>query len=328
MSLSTSVAVAEHTATISIDGGIDVCIDHSIDIAATLGWYRHGGGDPTTWLDVIGRGPRSSGRFVRATHTPDGPGTLSIEWTTLGEIDVQTFGPGADWLAAQAPRMLGVDDSTDHGLEQADLPIIAAAARSGRHVRLGASGNLYHELLPTIIEQRITIVEAHDQWRRLCFALGEPAPGPFTRLLLPPPPAVLMHQPSWWFHPFGIERKRAEPLIDVARHASKFWNWSTLGPVDAAEKLRLLRGVGQWTVGSVLGPALGDPDAVAVGDYHLKNMVAFNLAGEARATDERMLELLAPFTGQRGRVVRLLARHGAPPPKFGPKQRILPMRSW
>ena len=224
--------------------------------------------------------------------------------------------------------MLGAADVEPHGLEDAEHPTIAAAAAANRHVRLGASGDLYHELLPTIIEQRITIVEAHQQWRRLCFELSEPAPGPFARLALPPHPEILMHQPSWWFHPLGIERKRAEPLINLARHASKFWRWAAHGPAETAAKLSLIPGVGQWTIGSVLGPALGDPDAVAVGDYHLKNMVAFNLAGEARATDERMLELLAPYAGQRGRVVRLLARHGSPAPKFGPKQRILAMHAW
>ncbi len=41
-----------------------------------------------------------------------------------------------------------------------------------------------------------------------------------------------------------------------------------------------------------------------------------------------VLELPEPYAGQRGRVVRMLACHGSPPPKFGPKKRILPMRSW
>lgn len=316
MSTLTQVAVPEH---------LDV--DRSVDIGTTLGWYRHGRDDPTTWLNISGRGLASSGRFVRATFTPDGPGTLAITWSHV-DIAVDAYGPGAAWLSDQAPRLLGVDDRTDHQLEQAAHPVVAAAANAGRHVRFGASGNLYHELLPTIIEQRITTGEAHDQWRRLCHELSEPAPGPFTRLLLPPRPDVLMRQPSWWFHPLGIERKRAEPLIEVARHASKLWQWATLAPWQAAAKLQLLPGVGQWTVGTVLGPALGDPDAVAVGDYHLKNMVAFNLAGEPRGTDDRMLELLEPYVGQRGRVVRLVGRHGSPPPKFGPKQRVLSMRTW
>lgn len=299
---------------------------HDVDFGATLSCYRHGAADPTTWLTIGASGPRGSGRFVRATLTPDGPGTLSVVWDN-GSVSTAAYGPGAGWLLRQAPQMLGFDDA-GHDLDQCDHRVVQSAATRCRHLRIGASGDLYHELLPTIIEQRITIGEAHRQWQQLCFELSEPAPGPFSRLLLPPAPSILARRPSWWFHPLGIERKRAEPLIEVARHASKYWNWATLTPVDATAKLRLLRGVGQWTVGSVLGPALGDPDAVAVGDFHLKNMVAHHLAGEARATDERMLELLEPFAGQRGRVVKLLARTGGGAPKFGPKKRILPMHAW
>ena len=33
------------------------------------------------------------------------------------------------------------------------------------------------------------------------------------------------------------------------------------------------------------GAALGDPDAIAVGDFHMPNWVAWNLAGEPRGDD-------------------------------------------
>jgi hypothetical protein len=316
-----------------------------VDIGATLGWYRYGAGDPTTWMTVVGRGPASAGQFVRATITPDGPGTLELTWgghvraepsgDDVGEpvdappgLHVRSFGPGAGWLFDRAATMAGADDPGDESLRSAPHPAVAEAARARGSVRFGASGDLYHELLPTIIGQRITVGEAYRQWADLCRALGEPAPGPFVGLLLPPAPEVLAATPSWRFHPIGIERKRAEPLIEVARHPRKLWSWASGCPVEAASMLARLRGIGQWTIGSILGPALGDPDAVAVGDYHLKNTVGWALAGEARATDERMMELLEPYRGQRGRVTRLLKMNGNGAPRFGPKKRILPMRDW
>ena len=64
-------------------------------------------------------------------------------------------------------------------------------------------------------------------------------------------------------------------------------------------------GIGPWTAAEVGVRALGDADAVSVGDFHLPNLVAFALAGEPRGTDARMLELLEPYRGQRARVVRL-----------------------
>ena len=49
---------------------------------------------------------------------------------------------------------------------------------------------------------------------------------------------------------------------------------------------------------------------MSVGDYHLPNLVAWALAGEPRGTDERMLELLEPYRGHRGRVQQLLEAGG------------------
>jgi len=65
--------------------------------------------------------------------------------------------------------------------------------------------------------------------------------------------------------------------------------------------------------------ALGDADAVPVGDYHLPHMVGYFFDGTARSTDERMLQLLEPYRGHRARVIRLLIMAGASAPRFGPK---------
>jgi 3-methyladenine DNA glycosylase/8-oxoguanine DNA glycosylase len=80
-----------------------------------------------------------------------------------------------------------------------------------------------------------------------------------------------------------------------------------------------LPGVGPWTAAEVALRALGDTDAVSVGDFHIPNMVAWALAREPRATDARMLELLEPYRGQRGRVIRLLEAAGVAAPRFGPR---------
>ena len=297
-------------------------------IASTLAPFRHGRLDPTTVLRSVGRGRTESGTFLHATLTPDGPGTVRVRWNGP-RLAIDAYGTGGEWLAGRIPRMLGSDDTGMTGVDTAGWsPTVTTALHASRHVGIGASSNLYHELLPTIVEQRITGFEAHRQWRRLCVELGDPAPGPFPGLLLPPAPARLQGRPAWWFHPLGIERKRATALVEVARHPARLWEWADLAPRAAAAKLRLLPGVGAWTVGTVLATAMGDPDAVAVGDYHLKNVIGFALAGEARATDERMLELLSPYAGQRGRVIQALLRHGHRAPKFGPRQRILPMSRW
>src|SRR5439155_17065056 len=107
-------------------------------------------------------------------------------------------------------------------------------------------------------------------------------------------------------------------LREVGRRARR------LEQMASAERLRALPGIGAWTASEVGAVAFGDPDAVSVGDFHVPHLVSWALAGEPRGTDQRMLELLAPYAGHRGRVVRLLESSGLAAPRFGPR---LPVRS-
>jgi 3-methyladenine DNA glycosylase/8-oxoguanine DNA glycosylase len=103
----------------------------------------------------------------------------------------------------------------------------------------------------------------------------------------------------------------------AARRAS--WLEAAGDPAEATRRLTSLPGIGQWTAAEVVRLAFGDPDAVSVGDYHVPNTVAWALAGEPRADDARMLELLEPYRGQRGRVQRLLEAGGITAPRYGPR---------
>ena len=272
--------------------------------------------DPTTRCDASG--------YWRAALTPHGPATVHAT-VADGGVDVRgAWGPGGQWLAERMPRFAGSADcaaplTAHHGA-------VEGAVHRHRQLRIGRTDDLYHALLPTVLAQRITAGEAIRQWSTLVHRLGSPAPGPRRDLWLPPEPARLAGQPSWSMHRWGIEGRRADTLRAVARVAERLWAWTE--PGTAAAKLALIPGVGRWTVGTVLGAALGDPDAVAVGDFHLKNVVSSALAGRPRGTDEEMLELLEPYRGQRGRVVRLLLADGWQAAKFGSRQRILPMSQW
>ncbi|HEY8092369.1 MAG TPA: hypothetical protein VID93_01250, partial [Acidimicrobiales bacterium] len=229
------------------------------------------------------------------------------------------------WLLDRVPALVGAGDAPF------DLPVpddvVARALAAAPGLRIGRCDTLLHQIVPTVLAQRVTSIEAARAWWLLCRRLSEPAPGP-AGLLLPPDPDVLAQQPSWWFHPLGVERKRAETVIRCARRARGLERLVALDPVDAGARLSTIPGVGPWTVQSVLGPVLGDPDAVPVGDFHIPHSVCWAIAGEARGSDERMLELLAPYAGQRGRVIRALLLAGWSAPKRGPRQRIQPIARW
>jgi endonuclease III len=286
-------------------------------LAATLQACAVGRYDPTTRITAQG--------FWRATQTPHGPGTINIAHDRSG-VQFRGFGPGGDWLVEHAPALCGADDAEPCMLPR--HPVMDQALRRLGMPRFGRTLTPFHDVLPVILAQRITAGEAHRQWRLLCTRLGEPAPGPLAGLRTPPTPDAILSRPSWWYHPLGIERSRAEALRSVARHATRLTQHNTEPPLERRRWLELLPGVGPWTSAHVAQISWGDPDAVIVGDYWLPHLVVSAFTGRARGSDAEMLELLEPWRGERARVVRLLVGAGHRVQRRGPGQRVLPMHRW
>jgi len=278
-----------------------------IDLPRSVGSIRAGAGDPS-----VRTGPATA---VVATRTPEGPGT--IEFSGAGTtITAEAWGPGSGWLLDHAPAMCGAaDDLTGFAPQHR---IIDQLARTYPGMRVIRTGAVVEMMLRVIVGQKVTGKEAKDGYRRMVLALGEPAPG-HPDLLLPPNPEVVAGLAYHAFHPWGIERKRAETILRVARRRGRLAETAQMPRNDAYRRLNAVPGIGPWTTGIVAGTALGDPDAVAVGDYNIPHMVSWLLAGEPRSSDDRMLELLEPYRGHRGRVVRLLKASGVKAPRYGPR---------
>jgi 3-methyladenine DNA glycosylase/8-oxoguanine DNA glycosylase len=279
-----------------------------IDLEATLGPLCRGSGDPTAGF--------RDGAFWRATRTPKGPATQRIS-VRRGAVCVEAWGAGAAWLLAASPGLVGLDD--DPAGFAPRHPIIGELYRSHPGLRLGRSGAVLEALVPSILEQKVTGKEARRSFRALVLRDGDPAPGP-GGLMLQPPPERLAGIPSYDMHMLGIERRRAETIRRACAVARRLEETVAMTPDGARRRLQAVPGIGVWTAAEVARVALGDPDAVSVGDYHLKHQVAWILAGEPRATDERMLELLEPYRGQRARAVRLIELSGIGAPRYGPRR--------
>ena len=274
------------------------------DLLQTLAPLAHGRGDPTIRI--------GAGEVWRATRRAEGPVTLRLR-AVDGGVAVQAWGPGAASALQAAPDLLGAADDPSALVPQHRL--IADLARRHAGIRLPRSGRAFEALLPAVCEQKVTGVEARAAFRGIVAAHGEPAPGPFG-LRLPPAPALLAGLPYFAYHRFGLEQRRAEVIRAAARLAPRL---DGLGPGEAYRLMGSVPGIGPWTLAEMGRVAFGDPDAVSVGDYHLPNLVAWALAREPRADDERMLALLEPYRGQRGRVQRLLEASGLRAPRYGPR---------
>jgi 3-methyladenine DNA glycosylase/8-oxoguanine DNA glycosylase len=280
-----------------------------LDLQRTLAPLSRGPYDPTIRL--------AAGRAWRATRTPYGPATVAIVHTEA-ELRVEAWGPGAERALADIPALLALD--VEPTPLPAAHPLIGQLARRLVGIRIPRTGAVLESLIPAILEQKVTGEEARRAMTGLIRIHGEPAPGPPEwRLRLPPTPATLAGLPYYAYHPFGVERRRAELIRRVASRAAWFEAIVELPLPEAYARLTAVPGIGPWTAAEIGVRALGDPDAVSIGDFHLPNLVAFALAGEPRADDARMLELLEPYRGQRARVIRLLELSGIRPPRYGPR---------
>jgi 3-methyladenine DNA glycosylase/8-oxoguanine DNA glycosylase len=282
-----------------------------LDLGRTLFPLCRGRADPAMRIDAS--------VAWRALRTPDGPATVRLAQVSASRVEAVAWGAGASWALERAPGSVGALDDAS-GFEPRH-PAVAEAWRRYRGVRITRTGEVLPALLAAVCEQKVTGVEARRSWRGLVRSTSEPAPGP-GGLLLPPDPDRVARLPSYELHTFGIERRRADVLRGLAARAGRISSLADQPTGDARAWLALQPGVGVWTVAEVARLALGDADAVSVGDYHVPNLVAWALAREPRATDERMLELLEPYRGHRGRVQRLLETGGGRPPAFGPRTEI------
>ena len=296
------------------DGERTLSVDGALDIRRTLAIHRRGSGDPTLRFEA-------SGSAWRASRTPEGPATLFIE-AGHNAIRVRAWGPGSAWALARSDALVGLDD--DPGALIPRHRAVAMAVKRSRGLRIGRTGVVLESLVPAILEQKVIGSEARRSWTGLVRRYGEDAPGP-TGMRLPPSPGTLAALPYYAYHPFGIEQRRADLIRTVSRAAERLEalvdEASGPGgdPARAYSVLRAFPGVGPWTAAEVGIRAFGDADAVSVGDFHLPAMVSWALAGELGGTDERMLELLEPYRGHRGRVLRLLELTGIGPPRRAPR---------
>lgn len=288
-----------------------------LDLAATLRPLRHGAGDPAV------RSSAQSG-FWWATRTPAGPGTLSLR-AVGGEVEALAWGPGAAWLLERVPALLGAEDDWS-SLDLAAYPWLVEVLRRHPGLRLPRTGRVLEAVVAAAIEQRVTGQQAWRSWRGLLARFGEPAPGPMPELRVPPDAGTLLEIPTWDWHRLGVESARQRPIRAAATVAGRLEQCVELSAAQASARLRALPGIGVWTAAETAQRALGDPDAVSVGDYHLHDVVVHALTGRPRGTDEQMLALLAPWAGQRQRVVRLIETAGVHKPRFGPRLAPLDIR--
>ena len=292
-----------------------------VPLGAVVGIFRRGGGDPTSRRDDAG--------WWFGWRTPDGPVTLRLVTAPdAGEVTASAWGDGAAWALERVPDLLGErDDPTGFAPVH---PPVADAWRVFPGWRVPRSGLVVQALVASIIEQKVTGKEAFAGYRRLVRRFGEPAPGPGEDLglFVPPDPRGWAAIPSWEWLAAGVDPGRSRTLVRAVGHAGRLEECVDLPADQSRARFTALPGVGRWTWAEVAQRALGLPDEVSFGDYHVAKDIGWALTGTP-VDDDGLAELLEPYAGHRYRVQRLLELGGHQRPRRGPRRSVpthLPVR--
>jgi 3-methyladenine DNA glycosylase/8-oxoguanine DNA glycosylase len=287
---------------------------YPVDVRLTLSDLRHGGGDPCHRI-------ADNGALWRTSRMASGP--VSARFTQRGphEVVAEAWGGGAPELVAGVPALLGdADNPEDFDPRH---PVLCTAHARNVGLRVPRTGRVLEALVPAVLEQKVIGLDAAAAWRRLVIRYGEPAPGPAPAGMYVPPDAERWRDlPSWEWHRAGVDERRARTIRRCASYADRLERAaaSHVGDPAAVYPLLLaLPGVGPWTAAQVGHRALGDADALPIGDFHLAATTGWALAGGALA-EEDVEAFYEPWRPHRYRVIRLLElTPGSRPPRHGPR---------
>ncbi|WP_354512066.1 3-methyladenine DNA glycosylase [Paenarthrobacter sp. 4246] len=267
--------------------------------------------------------------FWMAFTAASGPVTVRLSAGGVGPdsfVDAQAWGPGAQDAIAGVPRLLGAHDdwsAFDEPAFHATLPRrVTEARRRNLALRLPSTGRVVDSLVPTILEQKVTTLEARRGYRYLMYRYGTSAPGRAPAgLLVPPTAREWLAVPSWEWHKAGVGPQRSATVMRALQSAVALERLAGLDSAQASARMQTIPGIGIWTASEVVQRTHGCPNSISVGDYHLASYVGYALTGR-KTDDAGMLELLEPWCGQRQRLVRMLYLSGFRKPTFGPRMTV------
>ena len=294
--------------------------DRPFSLAVSLGILAHGSKDPCVRI-----GP---GAAWLAFATPGGHATLALTEQPApapgARVLARAWGPGAEHALAGLPALLGASDDWT-GFDDPDfsatLPhAVAETRRRNPGLRLPSTGRMLDSIVPVVLEQKVTAMEAYYAWRYLVAKHGADAPGPAPAgLMVPPGAAQWRRVPSWEWHRAGVDSHRSGTILRACAVASGLERLAgvPLGE-DLTRRLQSIPGIGPWSAAEITQRTHGAPDSVSVGDFHLAAFVGAALTGR-RTDDAGMLALLQPWLGHRQRVVRMLVLSGFRKQAYGPR---------
>jgi DNA-3-methyladenine glycosylase II len=160
--------------------------------------------------------------------------------------------------------------------------------------RLKSRGDAFTTLARSIVGQQISVKAAQSVWDRFAQLLGRSS----THLL----PAGVMALPVEALRSAGLSARKAEYLLDLARHfgtdSLQIGQWESMEDEAIIASLVAIRGIGRWTAEMFLMFHLMRPNVLPLDDLGLIKGISHNyFSGEpvSRAEARELGEGWAPF---------------------------------
>ncbi len=166
------------------------------------------------------------------------------------------------------------------------------------------SGNVYLELLESIVSQQLSVKAASTIFQRFCALFPDDYPSP--ELLISMKPELLRSA--------GLSIQKAAYLKNVAvfglENNLEHYPWGNLTDLEIISMLTKIKGVGQWTVEMILLFTLGRPDVFPLDDLGIQQAMVrlYALPESGKQLRQRMTELAEPWRPFRSHASRLLWR--------------------
>lgn len=317
-----------------------VQVSPTLRLGSMFAPFRRGRADPTlviseteVWRSAVTPAGPSSQQITFAAVTGDRKGQDHAAEPEPRTLVARSYGPGAQWLADRFADLIGKPNPVQllptgdvSGAQQLTARFLAQHySVASQSWQVPKSHGVWEATVAAILEQRVTGKEAKRSWRTLATDYGHPAPGPVPDgLAVIPEPDRLRQVPSWGWRRMGVDQARSKTLMRVCQVAHMLARLPELDFDTARQRFTSIPGLSDWSYAEMAQRALGDQDAVSVGDYHLSKVVVHSLTGERNGTDAEMLHLMAPYGGQRFLLQRVIESAGSKPERRGPKMTVEP----
>ncbi len=226
-------------------------------------------------------------------------------------LRVSLDGAAADSRAARAAarRVVGVALGGDTDVRafyraHRDDPLIGAAIRDFRGLRVAGAPSLWEAAVTAILAQQVNLMFAYDIRRELALAFGRRARFDGQSYVAFPAPDALAGESPAALSRFRLSRAKALAIHSLALAFSSGRlteaGIAALEDEEAIERLAQERGVGRWTAEIALLRGLGRLDVFPAGDLGVVKYIAQGLLGrKARALEGEMRRLAERWSPHR-----------------------------